>query len=222
MGSRFDANGTWNTVTGIYSTGNSFGDSGAMFPLPALQGYNRLPGIVTLAFVKVDQGASVSAVASHIDVNQPELTTIQTAAQFGRADLSLTYLKAAVEGSTVLAVLIGAVIVGNTMLLSLFERTREFGLLRAIGWTRRRLVFLLLVENLALALVGAIVGVGLTFAVTSILEHLPTLKGVLHANYTASAFWRALYTALGMTLLGSLYPAFRAARLTPLKALSYE
>jgi putative ABC transport system permease protein len=152
----------------------------------------------------------------------PEMATIQTASQFGRADLSLTYLEAAVTGSTVLAVLIGAVIVGNTMLLSLFERTREFGLLRAIGWTRRRLVLLLLAENLTLALAGAIVGVGLTFAVTSLLEHLPSLRGVLHANYTASAFWRALYTALGMTLLGSIYPAIRAARLTPLKALSYE
>jgi putative ABC transport system permease protein len=222
VGSRLHANGTWNTVTGIYSTGNSFGDSGAMYPLPALQAYNRLPGIVSLAFVKVADGASISSVTKRISYSMPEMTTIQTASQFGRADLSLTYLEAAVTGSTVLAVLIGAVIVGNTMLLSLFERTREFGLLRAIGWTRRRLVLLLLAENLTLALAGAIVGVGLTFAVTSLLEHLPSLRGVLHANYTASAFWRALYTALGMTLLGSIYPAIRAARLTPLKALSYE
>ena len=56
IGSRFDANGTSNTVVGVYSTGNTFGDAGAMFPLPAIQGYNRVPGIVTLAFVKVDQG----------------------------------------------------------------------------------------------------------------------------------------------------------------------
>ena len=54
-----------------------------------------------------------------------------------------------------LAILIGAVIVGNTMLLSLFERTREFGLLRAIGWTRRRTVCLLLGESLMLAVLGA-------------------------------------------------------------------
>ncbi len=45
---------------------------------------------------------------------------------------------------------------------------------------------------------------------------------MLHPNYTPDAYWRALYTALGMTLLGSLYPAIRAAILTPLKALSYE
>ncbi len=222
VGSRFHANGTWNTVTGIFSTGNSFGDSGAMFPLPAVQGYNRVPGLVTMAFVKVAKGLNPATVTHRIDVNMPELTTIRTAAQFGRADRNLVYLKAAVTGSTVLAVLIGAVIVGNTMLLSLFERTRELGLLRAIGWTRRRMVGLLLGENLALALIGAVIGVALAFAITSALEQLPALKGVLHANYTASAFWRALYTALAMILIGGFYPALRAALLSPLRALSYE
>jgi len=64
--------------------------------------------------------------------------------------------------------------------------------------------------------------VGLTFAVVSVLVRLPALRGVLHPSYSPDAFWRALYTAVGMTLLGSLYPAIRAARLTPRKALSYE
>ncbi len=155
-----------------------------MFPLPALQAYNRVPGIVTLAFVKVTGGTSVAAITRRVDYDQPELTTITTASQFGRADRSLIYLQAAVNGSTVLAILIGAVIVGNTMLLSLFERTREFGLLRAVGWTRRRTVGLLLGESLLLAFVGALVGVALSFAVTTVLENLPALKGILHPNFT--------------------------------------
>jgi putative ABC transport system permease protein len=222
VGDQFDANGTSNTITGIYSTGNSFGDSGAMFPLPAIQGYNRVPGIVTLAFVKVIPGTNVAAVANHIDYAQPELTTIRTASQFGRADRNLVYLQAAANGSTVLAILIGAVIVGNTMLLSLFERTREFGLLRAIGWTRRRTVSLLLGESLLLAVLGAAIGVGLSFAVAAVLARLPELKGILHPNFTEGAFWRALFTALAMTLIGALYPTTRAALLSPLKALSYE
>ncbi len=222
VGDPFKANGTTNTVVGIYRTGNSFGDSGAMFPLPALQGYNRVAGIVTLAFVKVTPGASPAAVAARVDYAQPELTTIRTASQFGRADRNLVYLQAAVNGSTVLAILIGAVIIGNTMLLSLFERTREFGLLRAIGWTRRRTVSLLLSESLLLALAGAMLGVALSFAVAAVLSDLPQLKGILHPNFTEGAFWRALFTALVMTLIGSLYPTVRAALLSPLKALSYE
>jgi ABC-type lipoprotein release transport system permease subunit len=72
VGDRFDANGTWNTVVGIYSTGNAFGDAGAMFPLPTIQGYNRFPGIVTLVFVKDNPGTSAAAVAAGIDYSQPE------------------------------------------------------------------------------------------------------------------------------------------------------
>jgi len=225
VGSRFYAQQTWNTVTGIYSTGNAFGDAGAMFPLPSVQGFNRLSGVVTLVFVKVTGTGSaknIAAVVHRIEYSMPELTTITTATQFGRADQNLVYLQAAVTASSVLAVAIGAVIVGNTMLLSLFERTREFGLLRAVGWTRRRLIALLLGESLLLALIGAAAGVGLSFAVIALLERIPSLVGVLHANFTADAFTRGLATAVGMTVLGSLYPSIRAARLVPLKALSYE
>jgi len=222
VGDRFDANGTWNTIVGIYSTGISFGDLGGMFPLPVMQAYNRVPGTVTLVFVKVLPGTPVAKVEKTITTNHPELTTIRTASQFGRADRNLVFLQAAVTGSTILAIIIGAVIVGNTMLLSLFERTREFGLLRAIGWTRRRVVSLVVGEGLLLAVLGSLMGVVLSFVATAVLERLPALRGVLHADYTTEAFWRALYTGLGMAVIGALYPALRAANLAPLKALSRE
>ncbi len=222
VGGRFQANGTWNTVVGIYSTGISYGDLGAMFPLTAVQTYNRVPGSVTLVFVKVAPGHPVSRVVATINHDYPELTTIQTAAQFGRADRDLVFLQAAATGSTILAVLIGAVIVGNTMLLSLFERTREFGLLRAIGWSKGRVVTLVVSEGTVLALIGSVIGVGLSFAATAVLQALPALHGVLHPNFTQGAFWRGLLTGLGMALIGALYPAVRAANLVPLRALSHE
>ena len=222
VGDGFYANGTKNTIVGIYSTGSSFGDLGAIFPLSAVQAYNRVPGAVTLVFVKVAPGYRIGEVEKRITYAHPELTTIRTVTQFGRADRNLVFLKAAATGSTILAVVIGAIVVGNTMMLSLFERTREFGLLRAIGWTRTRVVSLLLGEGMVLAVVGAAVGVGLSYLVTSILQALPQLAGVLHSNYTSEAFWRGLYTGLGMTILGTLYPALRAGFLAPLQALSHE
>lgn len=222
VGDVFHANGTWNRVVGIYSTGISYGDLGAMFPLPALQAYNRVPGAITLIFVKVAPGHSIAKVAAAIDYNHPELTTIRTAAQFGRADRNLVFLGAAATGSTVLAIVIGAVIVGNTMLLSLFERTREFGVLRAVGWSRSRLVGLVGGEVIALAVVGSLLGVGLSFAASAVLEILPPLRGVLHSDFTNAGFFRGLETGLGMAVLGALYPALRAANLTPLRALTHE
>lgn len=222
VGDRFQALGTWNTVVGIYSTGNSFGDSGAMFPLPVIQGYNRVAGQLTLFFVKVQPGASVAAVQRRIDTTYPGMTTIRTATQFGRADTNLTYLRAAVTGSTILAILIGAVIVGNTMLLSLFERTREFGLLRAIGWARSRVVALVVGEGTTLALFGSCIGLALSVAAVALLELVPALRGLLHPSFSQSAFLRGLATGLGMAVIGALYPALRAAALRPLQALSHE
>lgn len=222
VGSQFKADGTENTVVGIFSTGISFGDLAGMFPLPALQAYNRVPGAYTLLFVKTKPGVPISSVTRRIDTQYPELTTIRTASQFGRADRNLVFLEAAVTGSTILAIVIGAVIVGNAMLLSLFERTREFGLLRAIGWSRTRVVGLLLGEGIVIGLIGAAVGVGLSYLASAVLEALPSLQGVLHASFTSSAFAAALYTGLGMTIVGTLYPALRAAHLRPLAALSHE
>ena len=222
VGDRFHGNGTWNTVEGIFSTGISYGDLGAMFPLPALQAYNRVPDSTTLVFVKTVPGYHVARAERAITSDQPQLTTIRTASQFGRADRNLVFLQAATTGSTVLAVLIGAVIVGNTMLLSLFERTREFGLLRAVGWSRTRVVWLVVSEGVVLAVAGSIIGVGLSFAATAVLESLPQLAGVLHAEYTQGAFFRGIIIGLGMAVIGALYPALRAANLTPLQALSHE
>jgi len=222
VGSTFKANGTTNKVVGIYSTGISYGDSAAMFPLPALQAYNRVPGSVSLVFVKIAPGQSSARVQRTLTTDQPELTTISTLAQAGRADRNLVFLKAAVTGSTVLAVVIGAIVVGNTMLLSLFERTREFGLLRAIGWGRRRVVWLVVSESLVLAVLGSALGIGFSFLVTTVLEALPQLHGVLHSNFTSSAFWHGLAVGIGMAVLGSLYPSIRAANLRPLKALNHE
>ena len=222
VGGRLFVNGSWNTVVGIFSTGIAYGDLGSMFPLSTLQAHEHAPGTMTLLFVKVLGGHSVDQVEASITSQDRQLATITTAAQFGRADQNITYLQAAATGSTVLAILIGAVIVGDSMLLSVFERTRELGLLRAIGWSRTRVVRLIVGEGLILAVLGSAIGVVLSFVATAALQRLPQLAGILHANFTEGAFWRGLYTGLGMALIGALYPALRAANLAPLKALSHE
>ena len=117
---------------------------------------------------------------------------------------------------------IGTVIVMNTMLLSFVERIREFGILRAVGWSRRRLRMLILGEALLISLGGAALGVALSFVLTRVLEQVPEVHGILHAQFSAGNFWRALYTAGAIGLLAALYPAIRAGRLQPLAAMRRE
>jgi len=209
-------------ITGLFSTGNVFGDSAGMFPRVPFQAYERQPGGLSLIFVRVTPGANIDTVATRVAADNPSLTTIRTVAQFGRADTNYKLITAANTGATIIAVIIGAIIVMNTMLLSLFERTREFGVLRSVGWTRRRLVALIMGEAAAISFLGAAIGVGLAYALTLILARLPSLEGILQPTYSASTFFRALITAAAVSFLGALYPAIRAAFLTPLEALRHE
>lgn len=209
-------------VVGIFNTGQALGDAGAMFPLIPFQAAQRQPGQVTLLFVRVSPGADVRALQRQIDRDNPQLVTVRTVAEFGRADRSLALINAADRGTSVLAVLIGAVIVMSTMLMTFIERTREFGILSAVGWTRRRVMSMVLGESLLIGLLGAVLGVAGSFGATRAVQQLPGLQGVLHPEYAADTFWRALGTALTMTLLGALYPAARAAWLSPLEALRRE
>ncbi len=102
------------------------------------------------------------------------------------------------------------------------ERTREFGVLRAVGWSRSRLLALVVGEAVGISLFGAAVGAGLAFVLTSALEQLPQLRGVLQPQFTPGDLWTALCSAVTIGVLAALYPSLRAALLRPSVALRWE
>lgn len=209
-------------VTGIYSTGQALGDTGAMLPLAWFQTAQRQPGQYTLLFVQITPGASVTAVQARIDRDFPQLATIRTLQQFGRADRSLSLILAADRGATVLAVIIGAIVVMSAMTMSFIERTREFGVLSAVGWTRRRVAVMIMAEAIGIGVIGTAAGLALSVLAVLAVQQLPSLAGVLQPVYTAEVFGRALYTAAAMVVLGGLAPAIRAAASRPIQALRHE
>jgi putative ABC transport system permease protein len=210
------------TVVGIYSTNVSFGNSTMMYPLGVLQGMNRVAGQVTLGFVQVDPGASVKAVRSAIEDEFVQLTTIETATDYGRADRNLTLIEAANTGGSILAGVIAITGVLNTSLMSFFERFREFGILRSVGWSRLRVITLVLGEALAVSLAGAVLGVALGWVAVNVLQHLSQLRGIFQPDYQSIVFARALFFGVVVAFLGALYPALRAATVAPLTAVRRE
>jgi putative ABC transport system permease protein len=222
VGDRFKIEERTFRVVGIYSTNNAIGDGGGMFPAAELQAWHTLPGVYTLAFVKVEPGAKVASVRRAVEKANPRLATIATATDFGRVDRNLVLITAANVGGSILALFIGATGVMNTSLLSFYERIREFGLLRATGWNRRRLFGLVLGEALIVSFVGAALGVVTGFVAVIALTRVPQLLGVFHPAYHSAIFARALAFAFAMAVLGALYPAIQAARLAPLVALQHE
>lgn len=209
-------------VVGLYRTNVTFGNSTMMFPLPVLQGVYGVTGQVSLGFVKVEDGASVASVRKAIDTTFPQLATIQGEEDYGRVDNTLTLISAANTGGTILGAVIAITGVLNTSLLSFFERLREFGVLRSVGWSRLRVIALVIGEAIIVSLIGAGVGVLLGWVAINILQNLSTLRGVFAPVYDASIFGRSLYFAFGVAFLGALYPAVRAAFMSPLEALRRE
>jgi len=209
-------------IVGIYSIKQVFGDTASMLPLIPMQASERKPGTVTLMAVRAKPGINIDRLRHTIEAENPNLATVRLASEFGRVDRNIAFLNAAQTGATIIALLIGVIIVMNTMLLSFIERIREFGLLRAIGWTRRRLVTLVMGEAMGISLLGAAVGVGFAFLLTYSLSRFSSLRGLLQPTYSGSIFMTALYSAVGIGLIAALYPSLRAGFLRPGVALRKE
>lgn len=208
-------------VVGIYRTGNIWQDGGAYAPLQTLQETNGRIGVVTAVFVTVAEGADESVVAAGIEADLPTLVAIQDTSEYGEVDQGTELISAANLAISLLAVGIGAIGVMNTMIMSIFERTREIGVLRAIGWSGGRILRMIIGESLMLCVIaaaaGALLGVLLSQAVT-----LTSVKNLIQPEYNLQVFVRAFVVAVVVALAGAAYPAFRALRLTPMEALRHE
>jgi putative ABC transport system permease protein len=110
----------------------------------------------------------------------------------------------------------------NAMLMAVFERTREIGVLRALGWRRRSILGLILQEALWLGILGAILGTLIALGMGYLITKTPMYGDALLPVWEWDVFARALVISLFLGVLGGLYPAYRATRLQPVEALRYE
>src|SRR3990170_3971504 len=209
-------------VTGIYQTGVLYEDGGGYAPLRTVQEIASKTGVVTAAFVTVKESADPDVVAAEIEEEFPNLASIASVNEYGKVDQGVQFLDAANLAISVLAVGIGAIGVMNTMVMSVFERTREIGILRAVGWSGRRILRMIISESLFLCVIAAAVGSALGVLATRAILFIELINNLLEPSYTLDVFVRALVVAVVVALAGAVYPAMRAVRLTPMEALRYE
>ena len=181
-----------------------------------------VPAPVRYVDLKVAEGTEDEVLAA-LDRNMTEPFVVETVAdaeqQLGRAQAGFAGL-AFLFGLVALAV--GAFLVANTLAMTLAERTREVGLLRAAGTTSRQVMGLFLRQGLALGLLGGLVGVLLGVVVAAILiTFLQSSRALLIGGLPFHPLALLLAFALGalVTLAGALVPALAASRMPPLDAL---
>ena len=210
------------TVAGVYKTGRLYEDGGAYAPLEVVQEVAGRSGVVTAVFVTAESGSDVADVAGRIEDGIEGVATITNADEYGKVDQGVEFLDAANLAISILAVGIGAIGVMNTMIMSVFERTREIGILRAVGWSGRRILRMIITESLVLCMIAAVVGSALGVLATRAILLVDTIRNLLEPQYTVEIFARGLIVAVLVALAGAAYPAFRAVRLTPMEALRHE
>jgi putative ABC transport system permease protein len=132
---------------------------------------------------------------------------------------NLPELKPFIRAFVILGAGISFLVILLTMHTMVLERTREIGILKALGTSRMGILGLIEVEASMMAVIGAVLGLVVTFSAVGILRHSsPTLQ------IRISSMWvvRAVAMALAASALGALYPSYRAAKSDPIEALSYE
>ena len=209
-------------VVGTFRSSSRFENGGAYLPLRTVQRIAGKPDTVTAVYVTVAPGADPKRVAASIERDEPTLATISSVSEYGKVDQGMTMLDALQLAISLLAVGIGAIGVTNTMVMSVLERTREIGILRAVGWSRRRIMTSVLGEGVALCVLAGIVGMALGVAAAQAIMLVPTISSFLTPVYAPAIFVRAFAIAVLVGLAGAAYPAFRATRLTPMEALRHE
>jgi putative ABC transport system permease protein len=118
-----------------------------------------------------------------------------------------------------IAVVIGFLVIFQSMYTAVMERTREIGILKSMGASRAYIVGIVLRETSVLAFVGILFGIAASFILSAALEaRFPTLDFVIDLPYV----WKAVLIAFIGAILGALYPALKAASKDPIDALSYE
>jgi putative ABC transport system permease protein len=210
-------------VVGVYESDSWFENGAMIMPLETLQTMMGREGQVTgfLIRAKASDASSIAALRRRI-----ESTIAGVAATPARdhvqSDTQIRLSRAMAWATAAVALILGSVGMLNTMLMSIFERTREIGILRAVGWRRRRVLALVLGESLAIALIGTLLGTILAVIGLRVLTMAPTARGFINPNLPPEVLLLALAMGIGLSVLGGLYPAARAAALEPTEALRYE
>ena len=209
-------------ITGVYQESGLV--SGVLVPqavaLPHLEEADAFSAFVALA-----PGADEAAVRAGLEravADRPDLVVRSRSeyldSELRGADLVLGMLYALLA----LAVVIGVLGVVNTLALSVVERTREIGLLRALGLTRRQLRTMVRTESALIALVGGVLGIGGGYLLGAMLQRAALRTGLLDAAVPVAQLLGALAGLAVVGVVAAAWPARRAARTDVLTAIATE
>ncbi len=189
-------------------------------PLKTLQKLNGTPDRVTIMFIKAAPKMDVDSVFRELRRQFPGNALVRASdSNLLLADTRLPGLNEFRITVVLVSMLLSFMVILLAMYTTIFERTREIGILKSLGASRRFIVGMILKESVMICSLGALLGIGVSEIIRKIvITKFPTLQ----VSMSFDDLIRGLILGLLAGTLGALYPAYKAARMDPVKALSFE
>jgi len=169
--------------------------------------------------VKCDSTDSVASVKEAIDAMGYGTSSLQDSLEQAEQQMQqIQYLLGAIGGVSLLVAAIGIM---NTMMMSIYERTREIGIIKVLGCRMDNIAELFLTEAAFIGLIGGALGLGISYGLAAIINKFIGSSG-FNALIPLWLALGALIFSIAVALVSGLYPAIRAMRLSPLTAIRNE
>jgi putative ABC transport system permease protein len=239
VGGRIKINGQKFFVSGIFGKQGFGGSSSDSIVLMSSRDFQKLTGQsnISLIYVRVNNVNDAESIATTIQntINgnhgKKDFATATTMTSILKTVQNIIgILQLVLVGIASIALVVASIGIMNTMLTSVMERTREIGIMKAIGATTRDIMSIFIIEGALMSSVGGIIGIILgvfgSQALTLILRSFMSMGGgssfQLVPIITITTVVLAIAVSLIVGILSSLYPAWKAARMSPIEAVRYE
>lgn len=209
-------------VTGVFESFNVF-ESGSMATrLSDLQELMLREGEVTMFGVVADEGVESIARLGQMIRQQHAGIEANPVSELAEKSSEIKMARGFAWVTSTIALVIGSIGMLNTLMMAVFERTREIAMLRALGWKRRRIVAAILGEATVLCLGGAVLGTAVAAFAIELLSRVPAAERVVSGDLSLDVILQGFAVAILLGLIGGLYPAWKAARMVPVEGLRHD
>ena len=211
-------------VSGVTIPLGTMNNSAVILQLETLQKLITKKGKVTEFHIQLfnpDDVQEVKRIQNELNKKIPAILFLQTKEVAEKNDILIIF-RNMTWTTSLISLMVALFFILNTLLMSVSERTKEIGILSALGWSRNRIVLMIVMEGLIITFFASIIGYIIGVVSLNWLVRLPRLTGFFEAEISKFMFLEILITTLLLGVIGSLYPAIKAARLKPVDALNQE